>query len=174
MQRVCQYNIAVAGLVYCSGRTFLYVASSLLLLPPLLPLLLLAQDLVSAAGDGMLLGRVAKVLGYIAAQYMLLLLLLLLALLLLLLQDLVSAAGDGLLLGRVAKVLGYIAASSKGGKKGERDSAYIRSILAGGNPAAGGDAQVGPCKPVECRVVSGVLKWGRVRRWGLVGASTGM
>jgi hypothetical protein len=53
----------------------------------------------------------------------------------------VSAGGDGPLLERISKVLGYIAASSKGAKKGERDSAYIRSILTGGNPA-GSDAQV--------------------------------
>lgn len=85
-----------------------------------------------------------------------------------------SAAGDGLLLGRVAKVLGYIAASSKGGKKGERDSAYIRSILAGGNPAAGGDAQVGPCKPVECRVVSTVFEWRKVQQREQLGPSTDM
>jgi hypothetical protein len=58
-----------------------------------------------------------------------------------LLQDLVSAVGDGPLLERIAKVMGYIAASSKGAKKGERDSAYIRSILTAGNP--GSDAQVG-------------------------------
>jgi hypothetical protein len=49
--------------------------------------------------------------------------------------------GDGPLLERIAKVMGYIAASSKGAKKGERDSAYIRSILTAGNP--GSDAQVG-------------------------------
>jgi hypothetical protein len=70
-----------------------------------------------------------------------------LVLLLLLLQDLVSAAGDAPMLQRIAKIMAYISASSKGGKKGERDSAYIRSILAGGTPAAGGDAQVGPSKP---------------------------
>jgi hypothetical protein len=70
------------------------------------------------------------------------------AVLLLSLQDLVSAVGDGPLLERIAKVMGYIAASSKGAKKGERDSAYIRSILTGGNP--GSDAQVGR-RVTNCR-----------------------
>jgi hypothetical protein len=59
-------------------------------------------------------------------------------------QDLVSATADGSLLERISKIMGYIQAhaAGKAGKKSARDSQYIRSILAGVNPAAPGDAQV--------------------------------
>lgn len=76
-----------------------------------------------------------------------------------------SAVGDAPLLERIAKVMGYISASSKGGKKGERDSAFIRSILIGGNPAAGSDAQVrAACESwmINSRVFRGSSSYWRV------------
>lgn len=60
------------------------------------------------------------------------------------LQDLGSAGGDSGVLDRISRIITYLrdTGGSRGSKKAERDSNYIRSILAGVNPAAPGEQQV--------------------------------
>ena len=59
-------------------------------------------------------------------------------------QDAVSASSDAGVLSRISQIITYLreTGSGKGSKKAERDSNYIRSILAGVNPAAQGEQQV--------------------------------
>lgn len=60
------------------------------------------------------------------------------------LQDAVAAISDSSVLGRISQIITYLreTGSGKGSKKVERDSSFIRNILAGVNPTAAGQQQV--------------------------------